>query len=297
MHVGTADTLADIEGRWSTRAPASRRATRYELRAAPSRRSPAGPGPRRRTAGPSRTTPATARPGSSTTPGNRTPPPGSATATSPSSTPTTTGPATRRTPAWSRRCSTCPARPPEIGFDTDYNGIRGQVADVDLSADGGHDLEQRLGADRPPTSRATSPSRSRQAAGQANVQVRFHFTGDLGLVVGSSTTCSSAPAPATPTGGGLVAGIVRDGNTGAAAERREGPSDAHAGPSSGSRRRRRTTRPSRRLLLAVQLVEHGQPAFHATDGKYTPATAQVNVGRRTVATQKNWTLQGRAPAR
>ncbi len=68
---------------------------------------------------------------------------------------------------------------PELGLDTDYNGISGQVADVDLSTDGGTtwtNVWERTTDDL--TGHLDIPLPA--AAGQSAVQVRFHFTATWG---------------------------------------------------------------------------------------------------------------------
>ena len=114
---------------------------------------------------------------------------------------------------------------PELGLDTDYNGISGQVADVDLSTDGGTtwtNVWERTTDDL--TGHLDIPLQA--AAGQSAVQVRFHFTATWGwwwivdnAFVGTRTCVA--------TGGGLVAGIVRDGNTHQPLNGAKVASDAH----------------------------------------------------------------------
>ena len=100
---------------------------------------------------------------------------------------------------------------PEIGFDSTYIGFPGQSGDVDLSLDGGKTwstLWQGDSGGNPGRVDVPIP----QAAGQAKVQVRFHFTGswsrrwELDNVLLGGRTCA-------PTPGGLMAGVVTDANT------------------------------------------------------------------------------------
>ncbi|WP_345044226.1 Kelch repeat-containing protein [Streptomyces sannanensis] len=105
---------------------------------------------------------------------------------------------------------------PILSFRTDYMGSYSGTGDVDLSVDGGqtwttvwhHTSNSVLG----PRTETVDLS---QAAGKANVQVRFHFTGRWGFwwqvddVFLGGRTCDPAP-------GGLVLGQVTDKNTGAA---------------------------------------------------------------------------------
>ncbi|MFH8473980.1 kelch repeat-containing protein [Streptomyces sp. NPDC018000] len=104
---------------------------------------------------------------------------------------------------------------PIVSFRSDYFGYSGQTGDVDLSVDGGqtwtnvwhHTSDSARG---PRSEMVELP----QAAGKANVQVRFHFTAGLGWfwqlddVFLGDRTCDPAP-------GGLVLGQVTDKNTGA----------------------------------------------------------------------------------
>ena len=105
---------------------------------------------------------------------------------------------------------------PAIGFDTAYYGYPGQTADVDLSLDGGQTwvtVWQQTTGDVEGFIAIPVP----QAAGQSDVQVRFHFThippqvSDWwaldNVAIGGNVGCNPLP-------GGLVAGVVKDGNTG-----------------------------------------------------------------------------------
>ncbi|MFE7392724.1 carboxypeptidase regulatory-like domain-containing protein [Streptomyces sp. NPDC057582] len=104
---------------------------------------------------------------------------------------------------------------PVLRFRTDYYSVPGQTGDVDLSVDGGqtwnnvwhHTTDDARG---PRTEGVELP----QAAGKANVQVRFHFTASFGRwwqvddVYLGDGACDPVP-------GGLVLGRVTDKNTGA----------------------------------------------------------------------------------
>ncbi|MCW3820761.1 carboxypeptidase regulatory-like domain-containing protein [Micromonospora sp. DR5-3] len=105
---------------------------------------------------------------------------------------------------------------PSLIFRTDYNGYSlGQAGDVDLSVDGGQTWtnvwHHAKDSARGPRTEVVDLS---QAAGKANVQVRFHFTAKWGYwwqvddVFLGDRTCDPAP-------GGLVVGQVADKNTGA----------------------------------------------------------------------------------
>ncbi|BCJ37562.1 hypothetical protein Athai_50650 [Actinocatenispora thailandica] len=100
---------------------------------------------------------------------------------------------------------------PEIGFDTVYIGFPDQVGTVDLSTDDGATWSTVQTMSGGLGNRLDIPIP--QAAGKSKVRVRFHFTGswsrrwELDNVLIGTRTCA-------PTPGGLVAGVVRDGNTG-----------------------------------------------------------------------------------
>jgi N-acetylneuraminic acid mutarotase len=176
---------------------------------------------------------------------------------------------------------------PEIGFDTFYNEFPGQTADVDLSVDGGQTWsnvwEQTTTS---VTGHVDIPIP--QAAGQSNVKVRFHFTGDFGwwweldnVFIG---TRKCAPTP-----GGLVAGIVSDNNTGNPVNGAKVASSASPGQFGISAPTPDDPNISDGFywLFATPAVS---TQFSATDGNYTPATATVNVTSNFV-TQQNWSLK------
>jgi N-acetylneuraminic acid mutarotase len=176
---------------------------------------------------------------------------------------------------------------PEIGFDTDYNGISGQVGDVDLSTDGGAtwtNVWEQTTSDVNGHVDIPIPD----AAGQSQVQVRFHFTASWGWwwildnVFVGTRTCEA-------DGGGLVAGIVRDDNTNQpinGAKVASDPQPDEFGISAAT--------PDDPALpdgfYWLYSSQTGTTKFHATDGKYTPATGNVNVAD-SFTTQKNWRLK------
>jgi subtilisin family serine protease len=102
---------------------------------------------------------------------------------------------------------------PVIRFNQDFNQLGSDRADVDLSLDGGATwtnlLRQAADFRGPRTTEIPIP----QAAGQSQVQVRFHYYDASyewwwsvdNVLIGSQVTC--APVP-----GGLVLGHVRDKN-------------------------------------------------------------------------------------
>jgi N-acetylneuraminic acid mutarotase len=101
---------------------------------------------------------------------------------------------------------------PEIGIDSTYIGFPGQTADVDLSLDGGTTWSTVWSPYSVNPGHEDIPIP--QAAGQSDVRVRFHFTAswsrrwEIDNVLIGDHAC--APVP-----GGLVAGVVKDANTGA----------------------------------------------------------------------------------
>ncbi|MGH3472136.1 MAG: carboxypeptidase regulatory-like domain-containing protein, partial [Nocardioidaceae bacterium] len=176
---------------------------------------------------------------------------------------------------------------PEIGFDTYYDEYFNSVADVDLSTDGGatwtNVWEQTTNSVQ---GHVDIPIP--QAAGKPDVQVRFHYTGnwafywELDNVFIGNRSCD-------PQGGGLVAGIVKDNNTKApidGAKVASVPNPSDFGISAAT--------PDDANLSDgfywLYSSQSGTTQFTATDGKYTPATANVNVAGGFM-TQKNWSLK------
>jgi subtilisin family serine protease len=102
---------------------------------------------------------------------------------------------------------------PVIRFNQDFRFLGTNKADVDLSLDGGttwtNVLRQTASTRGPRVTEIAIP----QAAGQARVQVRFHYYDAAfdwwwevdNVLIGSQITC-------VPTNGGLVVGHVRDAN-------------------------------------------------------------------------------------
>ncbi|GAA2366013.1 hypothetical protein Cme02nite_30710 [Catellatospora methionotrophica] len=102
---------------------------------------------------------------------------------------------------------------PVIRFNQDFNQLGSDRADVDLSIDNGatwtNVLRQAADFRGPRTTEIAIP----QAAGKAQVQVRFHYYDASyewwwsvdNVLIGSQVTCA-------PTDGGLVVGNVRDKN-------------------------------------------------------------------------------------
>ncbi|WBB68530.1 S8 family serine peptidase [Micromonospora sp. WMMD812] len=102
---------------------------------------------------------------------------------------------------------------PVIRFNQDFNWLASDRGDVDLSLDGGatwtNVLQQAADARGPRVTEIPIP----QAAGKAQVQVRFHYYDASfewwwevdNVLIGSQVTC-------VPLDGGLVLGHVRDSN-------------------------------------------------------------------------------------
>ena len=177
---------------------------------------------------------------------------------------------------------------PAIGVDTYYVGDSGQTGDVDLSLDGGTTWTT-LWQQTTNTVKGFVDIPIPQAAGQSDVQVRFHFTGTQGgwwsldnVAIGGNAGCNPLP-------GGMLAGVVKDGNTGqpvngvqvasvsapsyygvAAAS----PGDPHL--------------PSGFYEFFFSLV--GRQKFAAADTRYQSQTKIVKVAANTV-TKEDFTLQ------
>ncbi|MEV4350612.1 S8 family serine peptidase [Actinoplanes sp. NPDC049596] len=104
---------------------------------------------------------------------------------------------------------------PVISFDQDFRQYGSERTDVELSVDGGATwvtvLSQTQGVPGPKHTEIAVP----QAAGQAKVQVRFHYVDGAyawywavdNVLIGTRIWCE-------PTEAGLVAGHVKDANTG-----------------------------------------------------------------------------------
>jgi N-acetylneuraminic acid mutarotase len=162
---------------------------------------------------------------------------------------------------------------PEIGFDTTYIGFPGQTGSVDLSLDGGTTWSTVW------TPYSVNPGHVDipvpQAAGVSDVRVRFHFTGswsrrwELDNVLIGVRSCAA-------TAGGLVAGIVKDANTGSPLNGATVTSDTDqtvlgvTSPASGD--------PALTGGYYWLFSPHtGQTSFTVTDGNYAPTRATVNV--------------------
>jgi N-acetylneuraminic acid mutarotase len=177
---------------------------------------------------------------------------------------------------------------PVVQFDTDLPGVPGRVADVDVSTDGGATwttVWQQVGTPGipgPSTQIISLP----QAAGQARVRVRFHYTDSSGGEHWSLDNVFLGNRPCTPLPGGLVTGTVTDANTGSGID--------------GATVRGPGVRTVSAAMPADPRLQHGyyslfspstgtQP-FTAARGAYLSQTASVGVTANQT-TQANFTLQ------
>jgi N-acetylneuraminic acid mutarotase len=179
---------------------------------------------------------------------------------------------------------------PEISFDTWYQEWpSGQTANVDLSLDGGQTWSTvyTFGNVGPTDGPVTIPIP--QAAGHADVQVRFHYSNngygwwwELDNIFIGTQKCSATP-------GGLVAGTVTDNNTGDALNGATVTNDTTAGQSGAS-----AANPADPSLANgfywLFASPPGSDQFTASDGSYTSSTQTVTVARNAV-THQNWPLQ------
>ncbi len=174
---------------------------------------------------------------------------------------------------------------PEIGFDTYYNEFFNSVADVDLSTDGGQTWSN-VWHQTTTTVSGHVDVEIPQAAGQAAVQVRFHYTGGFAWWWAIDNVFIGNRA-CTATHGGLLAGVVRDNNTG------DPINGAKVVNANGEFGVSAATPDDPNLSdgfywLFSSLT--GSRQFTASDGKYVPASAAVNVAPNYV-THQDWTLK------
>ncbi|MBO0871675.1 MAG: carboxypeptidase regulatory-like domain-containing protein, partial [Micromonosporaceae bacterium] len=174
---------------------------------------------------------------------------------------------------------------PEIGFDTYYLEFPGSTADVDLSLDAGQTWSNVW--HQTTTVQRHVDISIPQAAGGASVRVRFRYTGtwadwwELDNVFVGTRTC--APQP-----GGLVAGMVQDGNTGAPLNGAKVGGDGQPGAFglAGATPDDANLADGYYWLFSSAT---GAQAFTVTDGRYRPAHASVTVAANSV-TRKDWAL-------
>ncbi len=103
---------------------------------------------------------------------------------------------------------------PQITFDTYYYGYRGQTGEVDLSLDGGQSWTS-VWQETTSTVQGAVSIPVPQAAGQADVQVRFHYTG-ANAWWWSLDNISIGTQACAPQPGGLVDGTVTAASDGKA---------------------------------------------------------------------------------
>ncbi|MEU2251223.1 carboxypeptidase regulatory-like domain-containing protein [Streptomyces sp. NPDC019224] len=177
---------------------------------------------------------------------------------------------------------------PVIGFDTHYNGVGGQTGMIDYSVDGGRTWTNVWKKTSITGVRGHVDLPIPDAAGQKQVQVRFHFTGYAGawweldnIVIGRGRTCQATP-------GALVAGVVRDQNTGAPLTGATVTSNT-----SGDEFGVTTATPEDPNLpdgyYSLFTTRTGNSGFTATDGRYTPRKATFAVAADEV-TRHNFQL-------
>jgi N-acetylneuraminic acid mutarotase len=175
---------------------------------------------------------------------------------------------------------------PEIGFDTWYNEFPNQTAAVDISLDGGTTWTNVW-------QQTTSSVQGHvdipipQAAGQASVQVRFHYTGAFGWwwsldnVFIGNRKCAATP-------GGYVDGVVTDNNTSSGLNGAKVASVANPSQAGISAATQDPSLPNGFYWLFA--TPAGPTQFTASDGTYTPSTQVVNVTANGVVHQ-DWSLQ------
>lgn len=183
---------------------------------------------------------------------------------------------------------------PEVMFDASFSGdyYPHEITDVDLSTDGGSTWagiwQQTVDTPVQGTVEVPIP----QAAGKPDVRVRFRYrydggeppaTGLLGwgvdnVLIGTRTRdCAAVPA-------GVVAGVVRDGNTGlgvAGAVVSDAAQPSVAGTSSAA--------PGQPAGF-YWLVAPQAGAFTVSDGRYLPQTANVDVTASGLV-RRDWTVK------
>lgn len=175
---------------------------------------------------------------------------------------------------------------PVIGFDTAYSAWGDQTGDVYLSIDGGKtwtDVWQARDQDVFGHVEIPVP----HAAGQSDVRVKFRYTGaydnwwEIDDVFLGSRSCD-------PTGGGLVAGVVRDDNTGAPLV------GAHVGPAGSADGAVTEATPDDVAvpdgIYTLYSPSVGATALTAGDRNYAPDTASVAVQSHSVV-RRDWSLQ------
>ena len=164
---------------------------------------------------------------------------------------------------------------PVVQFDTDLPGVPGRTADVDVSIDGGSTWTTVWsnvgipGVPGPATELVPLP----QAAGQPDVQVRFHYIDSAGGEHWSLDNVFIGNRACNPTPGGLVVGTVSDGNTRAGID---GASITGAGVSATT-----GANPGDAALAhgfyAVFVTATGPQSFTASRGGYSSQTRGADI--------------------
>ena len=179
------------------------------------------------------------------------------------------------------------ATSPEIGFDTYYWGSASypSTADVNLSLDGGQTWttvwQQTTATVQGPV---TIPIP--QAAGQSDLQVRFHYTGTYAFWWSLDNVFIGSPACAL-VHGGLVTGVVKDANTGHGVN---GTTVSEEGKHGGTGTSASTGDPAIPGGFYWLFSPSGSRNLTATDNTYAAATATVDVKPNAVTSQ-DWSLQ------
>jgi N-acetylneuraminic acid mutarotase len=177
---------------------------------------------------------------------------------------------------------------PVINFDTYYFGYFSQTANVDLSLDGGQTWST-VWSQTQSTVQGPVSIPIPQAAGQSNVEVRFHYiqNQDFGFYW-SIDNVFIGNQKCAPLPGGLVDGVVTDNNTGKAVNGASVTSDANPGQSGVSAAN--PNDPSLPNGFYWLFASSGSTQFTASDGNYTPSTQTVDVAANAVNHQ-DWSLQ------
>jgi N-acetylneuraminic acid mutarotase len=165
---------------------------------------------------------------------------------------------------------------PAISFDTDFVGLGDQVGTVDLSVDGGQTWTTMWSTTKGEDTNGHITVPIPSAAHQSRVRVRFHLAWanygwwwQLDNVLVGSRSCQAIP-------GGLVAGVVRDDNTGAPLDGATVASADHPEDRGVSR----ATPDDVHLsdgYYALFARPGGATELDVTDGNYTPIHAAADV--------------------
>ncbi|MEV6107920.1 carboxypeptidase regulatory-like domain-containing protein [Streptomyces sp. NPDC051940] len=170
---------------------------------------------------------------------------------------------------------------PSIDFDTNYNGVGGQTGMVDYSIDGGQTWTNVWTKTSITSVRGHVAIPIPAAAGQSQARVRFHFTGYAGawweldnVIIGRGRTCGATP-------GALVVGVVRDNNTGEPLTGATVTSDT-APAEFGVTKATPDDPGLPDGYYSLFSTRTGNAAFTATDGRYTPGKAGLDLAAEKV---------------